>query len=160
MSFSQTTVLITAELDSSSEIAQVIATRNNIIEMTQDAEEAILRPKDFGAFPHSLRAALAARIARLSDDTRLAAQYDAAAADYADLAWPKASGESQELATIINFVDIVANAPRDISADDISTLQNAKVDDADIVRLCELVAFMAYQVRVISGLRLMQGKMA
>ena len=40
---------------------------------------------------------------------------------------------------------------------DIADLQAAGVADADIVRLAELNAFLAYQIRVIAGLRLMQG---
>ena len=41
--------------------------------------------------------------------------------------------------------------------EDISKLQAVGVSDADIVRLCELIAFVAYQVRVAAGLRLMNG---
>ena len=44
----------------------------------------------------------------------------------------------------------------DIVAEDVTVLQDAGMSDADIVRLCELVAFLAYQTRVIDGLRLMQ----
>ncbi len=160
MSLSLTTALVASELDTSSELAQAISPRNNIFDLTQDAEEAVLCPKDFGAFPHALRAALAARIARLAGDASLAAHYDMTAGDYADLAQPDASGEAHGLKTVLAFVDLVANTPRDISADHVSALQSARVSDADIVRLCELVAFMAYQLRVISGLRLMQGELA
>jgi uncharacterized protein YciW len=42
-----------------------------------------------------------------------------------------------------------------VVADDVASLRAAGVSDADIVRLCELVAFVAYQSRVLAGLRLM-----
>ena len=54
-------------------------------------------------------------------------------------------------------MDKVAAHTRDIAADDIAALQDAGVTDADIVRLCELNAFLAYQIRVVSGLQLMTG---
>ena len=38
-----------------------------------------------------------------------------------------------------------------------SGLQGAGISDADIVRLCELNAFLAYQFRLIAGLRLLSG---
>ncbi|MCA0044763.1 hypothetical protein [Celeribacter litoreus] len=160
MSFSQITTLTASGLDMTSDLARVISARSNILEMTQDAEDAVLRPSDYGAFPHDLRAALAARIARRSNDEKLAVHYEVAAGDYAALARPEVSGEEQGLTTVLSIVDLVANAPKDISADHIAALQSAGISDPDIVRLCELVAFMAYQIRVVSGLRLMQGETA
>ena len=100
---------------------------------------------------------MAARIARLSLDDDLAAYYLQAAGDYAALADAGETGATQGLSSVLAFVDKVANQTRDIAPDDISGLQSDGVSDADIVRLCELVAFLAYQIRVISGLRLMQG---
>ena len=44
-----------------------------------------------------------------------------------------------------------------MTAADVSDLQRAGISDADIVRLAELVAFMAYQLRLVAGLRLMAG---
>ena len=46
-------------------------------------------------------------------------------------------------------------SPKDAKEDDISALKSAGLDDADIVRLSELIAFVAYQIRVVIGLRLM-----
>ena len=59
--------------------------------------------------------------------------------------------------TLIPFVDKAAHATKDIVAEDILKLQAVGVSDADIVRLCELIAFVAYQVRLVVGLRLMNG---
>ena len=65
--------------------------------------------------------------------------------------------EGEPVSTLIPFVDKAANDTKDIMAEDISKLQAVGVSDADIVRLCELIAFVAYQVRVVVGLRLMNG---
>ena len=127
--------------------------RGNIFEMTQAAESAVLRPNEPGAFPHDLRAALAARIARLSGDEALAERHLAGAGERAAIADP--SSREEGLASILVFVDRVANTTRDITEDDVTALRSAGVADADIVRLCELIAFIAYQIRVVAGLRLM-----
>jgi uncharacterized protein YciW len=124
--------------------------------MTQAAEDAVLRPKDCGAFPHDLRAGLAARIAAQAGDKELAGRYAQAAVAHIDISDPTQGGGADH-AVLCAFVDKVAGATKDIAAADIAQLQAAGVHDADIVRLCELVAFVAYQVRVVAGLRLMQG---
>ena len=53
-------------------------------------------------------------------------------------------------------MDKVAVDTRNVEAEDIIALKNAHVSDADIVRLAELNSFMAYQIRLITGLRLMK----
>lgn len=89
----------------------------------------------------------------------MADYYAADAGRYAALSEPGEPGEKhKELAAVLSFVDKVANQTRDAAAADISGLQAAGVADADIVRLCEPVAFLTFQIRVISGLRLLNGK--
>lgn len=128
--------------------------RAGIFEMTQAAEDAVLRPKETGAlFSHELRAALAARIARLSGDDMLADHHLARAGVKAPLADP-ATRDAGAI-PMLAFVDKVANHTRDITAEDTSSLRSAGMADADIVRLCEVIAFMAYQIRVVAGLRLL-----
>jgi uncharacterized protein YciW len=156
MSLFETTTLLAAGAKGGGQIADAVQTRANIFEMTQAAKDAVLRPKDCGAFPHDLRAALAARIAARAKDMELAQRYAQAAGARTDISDP-AQNSGTDDAVLVAFVDKVAGATKDIAADDIAQLQNAGVSDADIVRLCELVAFVAYQVRVVAGLRLMQG---
>ena len=137
--------------------AAAIDNRANILAMTQSAEDAVLRPRDPGAWPHDLRAALAVRIARHNRSDALAATYAAniATSPHAALADPGASSPDATLAAALTFVDRVATNPRDTTADDIAALQAAGISDADIVRLTELVAFMGYQVRLTAGLALL-----
>lgn len=136
-----------------------VGLRANVMEMTQTAEDAVLAPVDTGAWSHDLRAALAVRIARLNAAEDVADRYAARMQgdDFAALADPSETGQALGLSHVVTFMDKVAAKPRDIAAEDISVLQAAGVADADIVRLCELNAFLAYQLRLIAGLKLMTG---
>ena len=156
MSIFETTVLTNAEVAQSSDLANTVMARGNIFEMTQTAEDAVLRPRATGAFGTDLRAALAARVAHSAENDTLAAHYLENAGDHAVLADTDETGGTPWHEAILKFVDKNANHTRDIVAEDVTVLQDAGMSDADIVRLCELVAFLAYQTRVIDGLRLMQ----
>lgn len=156
MTLFDTTCLRASGVTSHSRMTETLTAHANILKMTQTAENAVLRPRDHGAFPHELRAALAARVARLAGDEGLAAIYLSDAGNQAILADPAHTEAPQELSAVLAFVDKVANQTRDISAADVSDLQSAGMADADIVRLCELVAFLAYQTRLVAGLRLME----
>lgn len=156
MSVPKTTALSMAGVVDGSSVAEAVELRSNIFEMTQAAEDAVLRPNDVGRWPHSLRAALAARIAQSSGEEALAGRYLADAAAFAALVDPSNNGDDHALADVIAFMDKVATQTRDVDAADIVALKTAGVSDADIVRLAELNAFVSYQVRVIAGLRLLQ----
>lgn len=138
-------------------MVETLELRSNIFEMTEAAEEAVLRPKDAGRWPHALRAALAARIANLNGSGELARRYAIGAGEYAPLAEANRDGVAEGLGPVIAHIDKVATRTRDVVAADIVALQDAGVDDADIVRLCELNAFLAFKIRVVAGLRLMAG---
>ena len=130
--------------------------RANILDLTQQAEDAVLRPDDPGGWSHAQRAAMAARIARLNDDTALADHYGGAV-DAAPMADPGWQGEDKRTRAALRFMDAMARDPRDMEAVDIARLLQAGIDDADIVRLSELNAFLAYQLRLVAGLRLLTG---
>lgn len=136
--------------------------RMKVLEMTAAAEQAVLAPADPGGVPHDLRAAYAARIAYAQDETALAARYAARmnGPDYASLVDPAQDGAALGLAAQTRFMDRAALRTRDVAASDIDALREAGVDEADIVRLAELNAFLAYQLRVVAGLRLMAGASA
>lgn len=68
MNISDLTILNQAGVTPDSALFRVVSTRGNIVSMTQIGEDTVLRPKDIVAFPHDLRAALAARVARLAGD--------------------------------------------------------------------------------------------
>ena len=150
----ETTAPAVAGLRSGDPAAAAVRGRANVFDMTRAAEEAVLRPNEAGAFPHEMRAAVAARIARLAGEGALADRHVAGAGGMAWIADPEEAGG--EHAAMLAFIDKVANAVREVEAEDIARLRAGGMSDADIVRLCELVAFIAYQLRVVAGLRLMR----
>jgi uncharacterized protein YciW len=104
-----------------------------------------------------MRAALAARIAFQYQEDDLARRYMEDAGNFKKIANPSYKGETKDLESILSFMDKVAEDTRNVEAEDITALKSAHVNDADIVRLAELNSFMAYQIRLIAGLRLMKG---
>jgi uncharacterized protein YciW len=128
-----------------SPLAAAMAVRATLLQASQANYDAVLTPQDPGGLSHRERYCLAARIARLSGDDRLAAHYAAAGGDLP---------ADARMAAILRHVDLVTLTPRDATKDDIATLTHAGVGPADIVRLSQVIAFVSYQVRVIAGLRL------
>lgn len=143
-------------VDRGSAAADAVEHRADIMEMTQIAENAVLKPSDPGGWSLPLRAAFATRIARLNGADGLAKHYAGLAdiSQHAEIANPDANGK---ITPDILFLDAVATKPRDIAAEDIKLLQDANISDADIVRLTELVAFVSYQIRLVAGLSLLAG---
>jgi len=151
-----TTVLAQAGVLENSATGTVASGRADTLTQVQAAEDAVLRPVDTGRWSHEMRAALASRIANLNAEPALANRFRAGAGAMASLADPAVVGDTNDLVTVLAFMDKVAMAVRDVVADDIASLQAAGIGDADIVRLCELNAFLAFQIRVCVGLRLMR----
>lgn len=134
-----------------------VVQREKVLTQTQAAEDAVMRPADPGAWSYGLRAVLAARIAGLHADSVLRAVYLKGFESDALISLSDADedGARFDLAAVVSFMDRVAVQPREIQAEDIQILQDAGIGDADIVRLCELNAFLSYQIRLVAGLRLM-----
>ena len=153
----ETTVLSLSGVEASSEAKKAIQNRSNIFNMSDAAEDAVLRPREYGAFDHGMRAALAARIAFQHQEDDLAHKYLEDAGNFKKVANPSYKGETKDLKSILSFMDKVAEDTRNVVAGDITALKSAHVNDADIVRLAELNSFIAYQIRLIAGLRLMKG---
>ncbi|MGI9489012.1 MAG: CMD domain-containing protein [Geminicoccaceae bacterium] len=137
--------------------SDAIAHRSDVLAMTEAASAAVLRPKEVGAFSHEQRAALAARIARLNGNDALAEHYGQGMSDKeVRLADPSFDGGADERwRAILAFTDRVSASPKDVTADDIESLSKAGLAEPDIVRLTQLNAFLAYEIRLIEGLRLM-----
>jgi uncharacterized protein YciW len=140
-----------------------LTARAEIVAMTQATHDAALKPRDPGGLSHAERAALGSRIARLNADSELAAHYDAlmreaaASAEVERIADPAFKG-SGRIGALIAYTDLASTAPKDAGPGDIEGLKQAGIGDADIVRLAELNAFLAYQIRLIAGLTLRRGE--
>lgn len=156
MDTERTTAVLYSAIPANSPVKEALEARSNILQMTQQAEDAVLKPADPGRWSHSLRAALAARMATQNGLQELADHYTSMISDEACklIAQPTVDGAAHDLTHVLTYMDRVAVMPRDVVDTDISTLQAHGVSDADIVKLTELNAFMAYQVRLVAGLKL------
>jgi uncharacterized protein YciW len=146
-----------------SALADAMEKRAEILRLSQAAHDAVLLPRDPGGLPHGLRASLAARMARHNGNEALADHYvslvdRAGEPDMALLASPGTNVANLRTAAIVRHADMLTVAPREARRADIEALRESGVNDADIVRLSELAAFVNYQVRVIAGMNLIGGR--
>ena len=152
------TVLVRAAgIPAGHQLAGALSGRSNIIELTEKSHDAALIPEPLGGLTHSLRAALACRMAHLNHEAGLASHYESMiAAEDALTADPNFVGAGDPwLSAVIRHTDLVTRSPKDAAAGDIESLETVGIPVEDIVRLSELIAFVNYQVRVVAGLRLM-----
>ncbi|QOZ48500.1 hypothetical protein XH89_02940 [Bradyrhizobium sp. CCBAU 53340] len=144
-----------------SRLGQALTTRAEILRLSEAAHDAVLVPREPGGLSHGLRAALAARMCRHLDDAELTAHYESYLAhssdiDLAGLAHPGGVCGDPARDAMARHADLLTLAPRKAMRQDIDTLRQAGIGDADIVRLSELAAFVNYQLRVVAGLRLLK----
>ena len=158
----ENTTLLTAGVRPGSRLAEIVAGRSDLMDLTQAAQEAILNPRVIGGISGAERVAFACRMARLSGEQMLAEYYEkrlrqtSAAAAVGQIADPSFAGAGdQRLAALIRHVDLVTQSPKNASRDHIAALRDAGIAEADIVRLAEMIAFINYQIRVVAGLRLL-----
>ncbi len=136
--------------------------RADLMALTDASRKAVLTPADPGGLPYALRALIALRAAERLGDARLKDHYYehfTRCDDFYDLAGlvePDAKSDDERLQAILDHADMLICRPRTATKDDIERLLKAGIGDADIVRLAELAAFLAYQARLVAGLRLMQ----
>ena len=74
----------------------------------------------------------------------------------ADAATRRALGP--RLAAALEHAHLLVFHPRDAAAADLQALLDAGWSTTDIVTLSQLVAFLAFQIRVIAGLRILAGR--
>lgn len=141
-----------------SPLAEALASRADILRLSQASHDAVLLPKDSGGISHGLRAALAARMARQNDQAPLAAHYDDLMRRSGEIeASPVSAADQRRVAVIVAHADLLTLRPREATRRNIEALTEAGIDDPDIVRLAELAAFVNYQARVIKGLQVLRG---
>ena len=133
-------------------------------EFVQGAEEcrlSVLQPTNDQGLAPNLRVALARRMAALNADPVLMAEYDVQLAQLGptEQLLSLAHGETAlegPLATVARHVDLVTLTPKKAEADHIVLLAQAGLDNPQIVALSELIAFVNFQTRVATGLRLLR----
>jgi uncharacterized protein YciW len=142
-----------------SPLGEAVGRRAEIFELSEASGNAVLTPREPGAISHAERSALAARMALWNGVDALAVHYrqKLQGLDASGKLSAVAKGEDIEdgdrrLKAIVRHADLVTRAPRNARRDDIEALRRAGLEEADIVRLAELIAFVNYQARVIIGL--------
>ena len=150
-----------AGVHDATKLGALAGARAQCFALTDATAQAVLSPNEPGGISHALRAAFGCRIARLNGETTLAEHFlrllvDGGTDDARLIADPAyTQSEDARLNAMMHHVDLVTTAPKDATKLDVARLRDASVVEADIVRLAELIAFVNYQVRVISGLRLL-----
>ena len=153
----ETIVAKAAGLTSASPLKGALTLRSDTLELTENSHEASLRPIQPGGLTHAERAGLACRMAKQNDVTALTRHYETLFSVGSQVIANTGfdGGDDARLKAIIRHTDLITTNPKEATAEDVTALRTAGLDDADIVKLSELIAFVSYQVRVVAGLRLM-----
>ncbi len=149
-----------------SPLAALRRRRPEALRHSQGAYEELLRPADPGGVSHPERAALALRVALREGEAALAARYRAlleragARAEITAVEDLSGGGSAagQRLAALLRHADLVALRPEACGQADIDRLAALGLSPRDVVAVTQLVAFVPYQVRLLAGLRAMQGE--
>lgn len=149
-----------AGLPPGAELYDVRRERPDFVAGAELCRQAVLEPKHGFGLSQALRAALAARMARMLGQELLAAIYEAILREFEpdplllSVASGAAPGEGSDrfVAAIVRHADLVTAAPRDSSRADIEGLAAAGLSNPQIIALSELIAFVNFEARVIAGL--------
>ena len=145
-----------------SPLDQLRARRPEARARTQSSYAVLFNPPDPGGLSPPERFAVAMRVAELEEATALAAHYRARLTEEAGGAALAAaidneapnSGVTPRAAAMLLHAELAATNPSAASAVDLETLSAEGLTPAEIVTLSQIVAFVAYQVRVAASLAL------
>jgi uncharacterized protein YciW len=153
-------------IDAASPLGQLRRQRADILQHEEGAYRELVLPAVPGGVSRAERAALALRGALIEGDTTLAAHYRALLAASGDAALvaaaeivPAPPGDGR-LAVLFRYADTVASRPEQVGQEDIDRLSSFGLSAQDIVAVTQLVSFIPYQVRLLSGLRQLQQESA
>lgn len=123
--------------------------------------QSVLAPQNDQGLTIDLRLALALRIATLNNDSALQQDYQTQLAQYqlSESLQALARGDNnldEPLATLARHSDLVTQSPAQATELNIRLLEQAGFNNPQIVALSELIAFVNFQTRVITGLRLLR----
>ncbi len=133
-------------IEPGSPLAALRAERADIRANTQGAYRELVIPAEPGGLALPERAALALQSATLEGDTLLAAHY--------------ATLPHEAPAPLLAYAKTVTTAPGRLAQSDIDALVAQGRSPQDIVAATQLVSVVPYQVRLLAGLRAMQGAAA
>jgi uncharacterized protein YciW len=126
-------------------VAALRAARPDFVRFTQGSYDVMVAPPpDPAGLTLGERALIARRTAELSNHKALAAHY---------AALPFTAGPRDE--AILDHVNLITLHPDRATKADLDTLRDEGLSPTEIVTLSQIVAFVAYQVRVAAGLALL-----
>jgi uncharacterized protein YciW len=137
-----------------SPLAALRAQRPDILRHTQGSHDVLLSPDDPGGLSLAERALVARHVAELEGHAALTAHYRA----LLDARGTPAAGA--RTTAIMAHAERVAVGPGSATKAHLEALTVVGLQARDIVALAQLVAFVAYQVRVAVGLSLLAQDMA
>jgi uncharacterized protein YciW len=137
-----------------SPLAALRAQRPEILRHTQGSHDVLLSPQDPGGLSLAERALVARRAAEFSSHAALTAHYQALLDARGT---PSADART---AAILAHAERLATVPGSATKAHLAALGAAGLNSRDIVALAQLVAFVAYQVRMAVGLSLLAQDMA
>ena len=122
--------------------------RAKVVEATQASHDALLMQPVAGLSTAD-RLRVAVHACTVACATSLAAHYADLLAGAAD----QDAAPSRSLPAMLQFAATLTADPRRGDSAALAALKSAGLDDAAIVALAQLVAFLSYQLRVVAGLQ-------
>ena len=141
-----------AEIAPNSALAQARATRQAATDAIQASYLALFSPADAGDFPVVQRLQLAQRISEWHADKLLAAHYGTL------LQQEGGVQPGPYLQAAFDHAERLAFKPASADAQHLQALQQAGWSLDAIVTLSQLIAFVSFQSRLLTGYRLLEGK--
>ncbi|WP_052182819.1 hypothetical protein [Rhizobium sp. YS-1r] len=147
-----------------SELYRIRRERPDYVEGTELCRQTVLEPNHGFDIGHAMRAALAARMARLIGRNDLARTYDLMLEEAGSDETLAAIASAVELPTgadiftqaLVRHADLVTKTPRNNTRADIERLEAAGLSNPQIIALSELIAFVNFEARVIVGLEALE----
>lgn len=135
--------------------------RPEFVDGAEACRRSVLLPENDQGLSAALRMALARRIAALNADAPLTAEYDTLLDSQRPDSALRAlaagdTPQTEPLATLARHADRITLTPDRADASDITRLEQAGLNNPQIVALSELIAFVNFQTRIAAGLRLMR----
>ncbi len=152
-----------AGIAAGSPLAELRVQRPDVLSYTQGSDDALFSPSDPGGVSLIERELIALRVAALTHNRAVASRHVARLKTLgADLALASIAegGDSDavpspRLSALLQFTDRLTLDPRTARPDDIEALRTAGLSPRDIVTIAQLIAYLSYQVRLLSGLRIL-----
>jgi alkylhydroperoxidase domain protein len=139
-----------AGLEPGSSLATLRAERPEAMRHAQGSYQALFAPVAAGGLTLPERFVVAEHVARLHASDTAAVHYRSGLVSAAQTAEPSARRES-----LVRHAELLAMRPAAAGPDDLQRLADAGLSARDIVSLSQVIAFVAFQVRVIAGLRVL-----